>query len=54
MALRIKRLIPLTVFLIGTAVIALPLIWAAKGAHSEIISFKLLREVPPPAKTNDI
>ena len=55
MALRLKRLIPLTIFLIGSALIAIPLILiAVADPHSEIISFKLLREVPPPANPNDI
>ena len=39
--MKIKRVVPFFIFLVGTAAICLPLFFAWNGPHSEIISFKM-------------
>lgn len=49
--MKIKRVVPLFIFLVGTAAICLPLFIAWNGPHSEIISFKM-RELAAKPLTN--
>jgi len=49
--MKIKRILPLIVFLVGTAAICLPLFFAWNSPHSKIVSFKM-REIPAKPSTD--